>query len=70
VFDQDPAEVLVIDEALKKLEEMAPRRAQVVTMRYFAGLTRDETAEAMGISPRLVDKEWRSARAWLHRELS
>lgn len=70
VFDQDPALVLAIDEALSKLEQRDPRKAEVVTLRYFAGLTRDETADAMELSPRKVDDEWRLARVWLHRELA
>lgn len=69
-FDQDPAEVLAVDEALNKLRHEDPRKADVVTYRYFAGLTIDETAEAMGLSPRTIDSEWRFARAWLYRELS
>jgi RNA polymerase sigma factor (TIGR02999 family) len=68
-FDHDPTEVLAVDEALKKLEEVAPRQAEVVMLRYFAGLSVDETAQALGVSPRTVDYEWRFARAWLHREL-
>jgi RNA polymerase sigma factor (TIGR02999 family) len=70
VVDGDPTEVLAVDEALKKLEEVAPRQAEVVVLRYFAGLSVDETAQALGVSPRTVDYEWRLARAWLHRELS
>jgi len=70
VFDQDPARVLAIDEALKKLEQSDPRKAEVVSLRYFGGLTGDETAEALELSPRTVDNEWRFAKAWLHRELS
>ncbi len=70
VFDQDPTEVLAVDEALCRLEQENPRQAEVVTLRYFAGLTGDETADALGISSRTVDNEWRVARAWLHRELS
>ena len=69
VFDQDPTEVLAIDEALEKLKRSAPRQADVVKLRYFAGLTVDETADALEISRRTVDLEWRLARAWLHREL-
>jgi len=69
VFDQDPAEVLAIDEALAKLAEADPRKAEVVNLRYFTGLTVDETAEALGVSPRTVDNEWKLARAWLYREL-
>jgi RNA polymerase sigma factor (TIGR02999 family) len=69
VFEQDPAEVLAIDEALTKLEEADPRKAEVVNLRYFAGLTVDETAETLGVSPRTVDNEWKLARAWLYRAL-
>ncbi len=68
--EQDPAEVLAIDEALQKLEQTDPRRAELVMLRYFAGLSIDETAAALGVSPRTVDTEWRFAKAWLHRELS
>jgi RNA polymerase sigma-70 factor (ECF subfamily) len=69
VFDHDPTELLAVDEALQKLENVAPRQAEVVMLRYFAGLSVDETARALGVSPRTVDYEWRLARAWLHREL-
>ena len=70
VFNQDPAETLAIDEALTKLERQAPRQAEVFMLRYHAGMTIDETAEALGVSPRAVDNDWRLARAWLRRELS
>ena len=66
----DPTEALAVDDALERLEAAAPRQAEIVKLRYFAGLTVDETAEALGISPRTVDSEWRLSRAWLHRELS
>ena len=69
VFDEDPAEVLALDEALAKLEQLDPRKAEIVNLRYFAGLTGDETAAALGVSPRTVDKEWSFARAWLHEEI-
>ena len=69
-FDQDAAEVLAIDEALRKLKQTNPRAAEVVEFRYFAGLTRDETATVLGLSTGTVDNEWRFARAWLRRELS
>ena len=68
--EQDPAEVLAIEEALQKLEQHDPRRAELVMLRYFAGLNIDETAAALGVSARTVDTEWRFAKAWLHRELS
>ncbi|MCH7703052.1 MAG: sigma-70 family RNA polymerase sigma factor [Planctomycetes bacterium] len=69
-FDQDAAEVLAIDEALTRLGQEYPQKAEVVSMRYFAGLTVDETATALGLGPRTVDKYWAFARAWLHRELT
>jgi RNA polymerase sigma factor (TIGR02999 family) len=69
-FDENPGEVLAINEALARLEEADPRKAELVTLRYFAGLTLKEIATALGIARRTVDKEWRLARAWLHRELS
>jgi RNA polymerase sigma factor (TIGR02999 family) len=67
--DRDPGDVLGIHEALERLSGVDPRKAQVVEYRYFAGLTGDQTAEALGVSPRTVDSEWEFARAWLHREL-
>ncbi len=70
VFDDDPTEVMAVDEALRKLEAVSPRRAEVVMLRYFAGLSIDETAQVLGVAPRSVDEEWRFAKAWLHRELS
>jgi RNA polymerase sigma factor (TIGR02999 family) len=66
----DPVLVLAIDEALAKLEQADPPRAELVMLRYFAGLSIDETAAALGVSPRTVDTGWRFAKAWLHRELS
>jgi RNA polymerase sigma factor (TIGR02999 family) len=70
IVENDAAEVLAVDEALKKLEQTAPRQAEVVMLRYFAGLSVDEIAQVLGVSARTVDYEWRYARAWLHRELS
>ncbi len=69
-LDDDPIEVLAVDEAIRTLEQVAPRRAEVVMLRYFVGLSIDETAEVLNIAPRTVDEEWRFAKAWLHRELS
>ena len=66
----DLTRVLAIHEALEKLEQIDPRRAEVVMLRYFSGLNVDETAAALGVSARTVDTWWRFAKAWLHRELS
>ncbi|MFQ5627466.1 MAG: sigma-70 family RNA polymerase sigma factor [bacterium] len=62
-------EVLALSEALDKLGVLDERQAKIVELRYFAGLKIDETAEAMGISPALVKKEWSMAKAWLIREM-
>jgi RNA polymerase sigma factor (TIGR02999 family) len=62
-------DLLAVDEALVKLEALDPRKAAVVELRFFAGLTLEETAEQLGISPETVGREWRRARAWLCDEL-
>jgi len=67
---EDPADVVALDEALSRLAARDARQANIVEMRVFAGMTVDETAEALGISPRTVDLDWRMARAWLARELA
>ena len=70
VFDENPSEVLAIDEALERLKERNELQADIVQLRYFAGMTIDEAAEALEVSPRKVGLQWRLAKAWLHRELS
>ncbi len=68
----DPAgaqEVLAIDQALVRLGELNPAQARIVELRFFAGLTVEETAHVIACSPRTVKREWRVARAWLFREL-
>ena len=68
-FDTDPMEVLALEQALQKLEQNYSRAAEIVQLRYFTGLTVDQTAELLGVAPRTVDAEWCMARAWLSREL-
>jgi RNA polymerase sigma factor (TIGR02999 family) len=63
-------EFLALDEALNGLAENDPRKAQVVELRFFGGLTVEETAQALGVSEQTVHRDWRLARAWLLRELS
>lgn len=70
LFDEDPTMVLAIDEVLHHLKQIDPRKADMVTWRYFAGLSLKECADALGIARRTADREWRLTRAWLHRELS
>lgn len=62
-------EMLALDEALEKLEKLDARQARVVELRYFAGLSIEETAEALSVSPATVKREWQMARAWLREEL-
>jgi RNA polymerase sigma factor (TIGR02999 family) len=68
-FEPPPDDVLAVDEALKQLEREDPRKGKIVNMRYFAGMTAAETADALGISVGTVHREWRYIRAWLEREL-
>ena len=60
------ADVLAVDQALTRLEQIDTTKARVVLLRYFAGLTIEETAAAMDLSPATVKNEWAFARAWLH----
>ncbi len=64
------ADLLALDEALTRLAAQDPRKAKLVELRYFAGLTLDEAAAALGVSPATADRDWSFARAWLHRELA
>ena len=63
------AEFIALDEALERLAAIDPRRSRMVELRFFGGLSEEETAEALKVSPRTVRREWSLARAWLHREL-
>jgi RNA polymerase sigma factor (TIGR02999 family) len=63
-------ELLALDEALDRLAAIKPDHARLIELRYFAGLTGDEAAEALGVSPATADRMWRYARAWLQVELS
>jgi RNA polymerase sigma factor (TIGR02999 family) len=66
---EDSEQLLALDEALRRLEEKDARAAEVVRLRFFAGLSIDQTAEAIKLSPRTVKREWEWARAWLARQL-
>jgi RNA polymerase sigma factor (TIGR02999 family) len=63
------ADLVALDEALERLSALDPRKARVVELHYFGGLTYDETATAIGASAATVDRELRMAKAWLYREL-
>jgi len=60
---------VAVDDALKTLAELDPRQAQIVELRFFGGLSIEETAEVTKLSPATIKREWASARAWLRREL-
>jgi RNA polymerase sigma factor (TIGR02999 family) len=66
----DPEQILAVDDALRRLEGEDPDAANVVRLRFYAGLGVEETARALGKSPRTVAREWAFARAWLMDELS
>ena len=63
-------DLLALNEALKKLEQLSPRKAQVVKLRYFAGLTIPEAAKALGIAPSTAIADWSYAKGWLKLEIS
>jgi RNA polymerase sigma factor (TIGR02999 family) len=64
------ADVMALDEALRGLAQLDPRQAQIVELRYFGGLSIDEVAETLGVSHATVERDWRTARLWLRRELT
>jgi RNA polymerase sigma factor (TIGR02999 family) len=63
------SDVIALDEALTNLAVLDPRKSQIVELRYFGGLSVDEAAQVLNIAPITVMRDWRSARAWLIREL-
>ena len=67
--DEQGVDVLVLNEALERLAAIDPDQARIVELRYFGGLTIEDTAEALGVSVATVKREWAVARAWLRREL-
>ncbi len=70
VAEERSDELLALQNALVKLERVDERLVRTVECRYFAGMSIEETAAALGISPATVKRDWTVARAWLHRELS
>lgn len=67
--DESADEIVALDEALRRLERQDERAARIVSLRFFAGLSVEQTADALELSPRTVKREWSTARAWLYREL-
>ena len=66
---EQPAELLVLDESLTRLAAVDPQQGRIVELRVFAGLSVEETAEVLGISPATVKRDWAVAKAWLLREI-
>ena len=70
VAPQRDVNLLALDEALKKLETIDLEKSRMVELRFFGGLSVAETAEVMGASPRTIDRQWQTAKAWLYREIA
>ena len=69
VSNERTAEIVNVHEALERLAEFDARKSQIVELRFFGGLSIEETAEVLGVSPGTVMRDWTMAKAWLHREL-
>ena len=63
-------DLLALDDALERLATIDPRKSQVVELRFFGGLSVEEAAQVLNIAPNTVLRDWRLAKAWLHREIS
>ena len=70
VADEADVDLVALDEALKRLAEIDPHQQKLVELRYFAGLSLDDAAAALGVSRATAAREWQMAKAWLHRELT
>ena len=70
VSEERAADVIALDDVLNGLAEIDPQQSRVVELRFFGGLTVEETAEVLGLSPATVKREWSAAKAWLQQELS
>jgi RNA polymerase sigma factor (TIGR02999 family) len=68
--EEREVDLIALDDAMNDLAKFDPQQARIVELRYFAGLTIEEVAEVVGISPATVKREWHMARTWLHREIS
>ena len=70
VREDQGADLVALDDAMNALSQLDPRKVQIVEMRFFGGLSVEETAEVLKISPITVKRDWRAAKAWLYRELT
>jgi RNA polymerase sigma-70 factor, ECF subfamily len=69
-LEQRAADFIALDEALEELAKFDERKARIVEMRFFGGLTDEEIAEVLGVTTRTISRDWKTARLWLYRELS
>jgi RNA polymerase sigma factor (TIGR02999 family) len=70
VSQKQATDLIALDDALASLEEIDPRKSRIVELRYIAGLNIEETAEVLSVSTATVEREWRSAKAWLYKSIS
>jgi len=70
ISEQRDIDLVLLDQALQELSELDPRHGRIVELRFFGGLTLEETAEVLGVSPATVKRDWSLARAWLYRRLN
>lgn len=70
VSDERSADLVALDEALTNLAAIDPRKAQIVELKYFGGMTIEEAANVLGVSTPTVERDWHTAKIWLHREIS
>jgi RNA polymerase sigma-70 factor (ECF subfamily) len=70
VSNERAADLVALDEALTNLAAIDPRKAEIVELRYFGGMTIEEAAEVLGVSTPTVERDWHTAKIWLHREVS
>jgi len=70
VSDERAADVIALDEALKSLSDLDQRKGRIIELRFFGGLSIEETAEVLGVSPGTVMRDWTFAKAWLQREIN
>jgi RNA polymerase sigma factor (TIGR02999 family) len=70
IAPQRDLNLIALDDALTRLQTIDPDKSRMVELRFFSGLSVEEAAEVMGVSPRTIDRQWQTAKAWLHREIS
>lgn len=70
VTQDQELDLVALDEALERLAQIDPQQSKIVELRFFSGMSVEETAEVLGISPATVKRDWSVAKAWLHREIS